>query len=442
MRWWPMMWLVACGGDKDDAPIEPFTETGTTDTAPTTTDTGTPPVTVPTGLCVPLPAATGPVVSLTPSDNLAAAVAAAAPGDTLSLAAGTYALSAPLVIDKALTLRSAADDPTTVTIDGGYHGGHVVEIQAAGVTLGHLGIAHATQALVHIQPVGADITDTRLHDLHLIDPAERAVFVDDTADGRFAVDGGEISCSQVELSDDGRLEVVDACNVGGFELLSTRDWTIRDNSFDGLWCDRGLARPGIRATEGVRDLRIWRNVMTDTVQGIVLGEGQQPVARRYADDPCGDAYAQAIDSQVVNNIVSAYRQLLIDSFDGIGTGIRVESACNSTVIHNSVYARTAAPPGRYSIEHRFALTTGVVANNLTTWSVQRSDNSLADAASNVELIDDNVWFFPSDGDFHLAPAAGDDVIDACSADYLADVPDDVDGDARDASPDCGADERL
>jgi len=443
MRWWPVVLLWGCGGDKDDAPIEPFEDTGdpvTTDTE-TLTDTG--PTTEPTtALCSPLPAPSGAVVSVAANDDLAAAVAAASAGDTLELSAGTYSISPPLHIDKALTLRSATGDASSVTIDGGYAAGHVVEIAASDVTLAHLTIAHAYDDLVHVEPVDSDLSGIRLHDLSLVDPGVRAVRVQGTADGRYFVDGGEVSCSSIQLTDDGREEVRGACDIGGIDLSATRDWTVRDTTIDGLWCDSGLASPGIRATYGVRDVKIWRNVMTDTVQGIVLGEGTALEGRQYDDEPCGDGYPQSIDGEVVNNIVSTYRQLLRESFEGIGTGIRLEQSCNVFAVHNSVYAPVDPAIGRYGIEHRYDLTSGVVANNLTTWTVQRSDGSTATAEGNHELADETVWYFPADGDFHLAPAAGKGIVDAGSTNYLGEVPDDVDGDPRDSAPDVGADERT
>jgi len=444
MRWFWTLALMGCGGDKDESPIEPFDDTGTpltTSDTDTPTDTGTPMPTGPTDRCAPLPPASA-VVAVAAGENLADAVAAASPGDTLELAAGTYDLSPPLVIDKPLTLRSAGDDPSAVTLDGGYAPGNLVEVRSSDVTLAHLTLTRAFDHLVHIQPVDADLAGFVLHDLHLVDMGVLGVSVEGTADGRYHVDGGELSCSEVRLTDDGREEIRGQCDVGGVELLGVRDWTVRDNTFDGFWCDSGLSRPGLRATFGVRDVAIHRNVMTDTVHGIVLGEGQALEGRRYDDDPCGDVYAQSIDGEVVNNIVSAYRQLLVDSREGIYAGIRLESSCNVTALHNSVYARTASVVGRYSIEHRFDTTSGVVANNLASWSVQRSDGSTADAVSNVEQAPETTWFFPADGDFHLAPAAGADVVDAGSADYLQQVPEDIDGDTRDATPDVGADERL
>lgn len=59
-------------------------------------------------------AASGKIVQVTPGeDTLANAIAAAGPGDILTLAVGTYVVNSEIPLDKALTLRGASDDPAS-----------------------------------------------------------------------------------------------------------------------------------------------------------------------------------------------------------------------------------------------------------------------------------------------------------------------------------------
>src|SRR5436853_469140 len=68
-----------------------------TDTGPTTDDP-----------CAPLPPAASGTVDVSPGPGLKLAVEAAAPGATLLLADGTYSARETIVLDQAITIRSAS----------------------------------------------------------------------------------------------------------------------------------------------------------------------------------------------------------------------------------------------------------------------------------------------------------------------------------------------
>ncbi len=430
--------VAACSGDKDGSnPTLPPDDTG--ETAPTG-DTGPTTTTSPqSGLCTPWPAASGAVTTAEPGDDLAALVASAAAGSTLSLAAGTYGLTAPLVLDRAITIRSADDDPASVVIDGDYLDGDLIQIRASGVVLAHVTLQRSGDALVRVAPADVDITGARLHGLRLVDPAGVAVAVGPDASEQHFADDGELSCSHLELTDGGRSEVLGLCDTGGFDAAFARGWVVRDNVIDGFWCDRGLPAPGVRFTRGSRDVKVLRNQLLDSPTGIIVGEGLDQLGRRYPDEPCGDAYAQAIDAHVINNVVSAWRDRLVyDSQDGLVSGIRAESSCNARILHNTVVHRV--PVQRASIEHSYPLTSGIIANNLVSGTVIRAGDSAADVDTNMELASELNWMFPIQGDFRLAPAATAP-IDAGSSAYLTEVPADLDDDVRSDPPDLGADER-
>lgn len=428
--------LIACGGDKDGTVVPKTTPTGDTGPTDTVTDTGTPPA-LP---CDPLPAQTG--ITVTPSDNLEAVLADAVAGDVFLVEPGTYTIGDPIVLSTPVTVRSSTDVATDVVIDMDYASGDLIQVAASDVTLAHLTLTRSGDALVRTTPDGASITGLRLHDVRLIDPAGVAVVIAPSADETAFADDGAITCSHLELTNDGRDEVVGLCGTGGIDASFVRGWEVRDNTIDGFWCERELpAAPGIRFTRGSRDVQIFRNVLLDSPRGIVAGQTPDQLGRRYDDDPCGDVFAQGIDISVTNNIVSAWRDALVfDSDFGIEYGIRAESSCNVRLIHNSV-AHREMPSGLASIEHRYPITSGMVGNNYVSHSVTRSDDSTADVDTNIELAPPTSWYFPTQDDFHLAPAATD-AIDQGSTAFLTEVPEDLDREARDGAPDVGADERL
>ncbi len=429
--------LLACSGnDKDESDIVPLDEGDADTDADADTDTDTDADTdtdVEPGLCDPLPATAG--TSVGPADDLAAAVAAASAGDTLLLAAGTYDVVGPIVIDKPLTLRSADDDRASVTIDGGYAGGDLFEVTASDVTFAHLTMTGAGEDFVWLHASGAPITGFRMHDVRAVDGARYGLVVE--GDGTDWVDGGEVSCSEFELTDAGRNRIDAICVAGGIDAYGTRDFVVRDSRFLDFWCDFGEPSPAVRFWRGARDTLITRNALVDVGFGIVIGQTQDSVGRLHADEPCGPGYLQSIGGVVTNNMVSAFDTDLLDSTGGVRSGIVAESSCDVSIVHNSVFS--AVTPDS-SIEYTFETTTGVVANNLLTHNLRRlADADVATVVGNLESQPSSAFFFPAGGDFHTAPGATQ-AIDQGSPDFLSLVPTDFDDEPRDSAPDIGADE--
>jgi hypothetical protein len=217
-----------------------------------------------------------------------------------------------------------------------------------------------------------------------------------------------------------------------------REWVVRDTRFDGFWCETDPAGPAVRFTRGSRDVEVYRNVMMDVAQGVVLGEGRDQVGRLWPDEPCGQtAYLQAVDAAAWNNIVAASSTPISESNDGLVLGLGAESSCNVRIVHNSVFSEN--PPAGGSIHHRYGTTNGVVANNLVSHDVLRLEGSTADSVSNVENAPYDTWYFPAQGDYHTAPGASRAIDQGAPAHAVAD---DVDGEPRDDGlPDAGADEQ-
>lgn len=442
--------LVACGGKDPDPTTTPPTGTGTTtDTSTTTfggtpsgttggTPTGTTTTTPPVDFCPAWPAATGTIVTAMPTDDLQAAIDGLSTGDTLELQTGTYALTTTLQITTdGITVRSQSGNRADVTLDGTNLATHIFDIRASDVSLVSMTLTNAYENGVNVVPSGADISGTQLYDLSVVDNAQYGVYIG--ADGlTFHADSGTIACSHIELTATGRANTRNACRTAGIEAERAQGWTVTDTTARGFWCDIGSAHAAIRFWRGSRDTLIQRSRADNSRRGIVLGVGNDLVARSYADAPCGGIVAQHYGGMIVNSLAWAADSNLEGSTSGILDGISLESACEVQVLHNTVNVGELAVEG--DLIHRYDKTTGEIRNNLVHKTVLRLDGSLASTGSNTENVPDAEWVSVPNGDMHLAPAATS-AIDAADPAITATVPDDIDGQSRGSDPDAGWDER-
>ncbi len=444
---------LGCGPGKDSAtPTTAPTGGSTTDSSPaggvpagtpggtptgTTTSTTTTP---PEDFCPPWPAATGAVVNAGPADDLQATLDGLSPGDTLALASGTYTLTAPLVLSvDGVTVRSASGARSDVVLDGGGVAAAIFEVRASDVALVSLTLTGAWEDGVRVVPDTADVLGTTLYDLHVVDNAQFGVVIDANALNTAFADQGTIACSTVELTDAARANVRNGCRTGGIEAARAWGWHVRDTTARGFWCAAGSATAAIRFWKGSRDTVIERSRGENSRRGIVLGTGADAIVRAYADQPCGQGVlTQHYGGRVVNSLAWAEDPDLFASLAGVQDGIAVESACEVEVLHNTVHLGAGGTDG--DLVHRYANTSGTVANNLVHGTVRRMDGSNAVSANNVENAPDTTWVHVPSGDFHLAPAATAGV-DAGDPQFLSAVPEDIDGQGRAPAPDCGLDER-
>jgi len=434
-------------GSIDDGPTDgPSTDTSVDEASSgDDDDTGEP---TPSG-CEPLPAPEGTIVEVAPGDDLAAAVAGAPAGATVMIADGTYDVGPDglWVSADGVTIRGASGDREAVVLDGAYQqaGGGLVNVMGRdGTTIAHLTIRRARYHLVHVTggPEGPS-TNTRLFDLHLVDPGEQAIKINSNYD--FDSDGGEIACSRVELTDEGRAQVMmyessgTFCYTGGVDAHRARDWVIRDNVIEGFWCSNEfLSEHAIHLWRGCRDTVVERNLLVDNARGIGFGLGQPAGGRTYDDDPCpGIPIAEHYGGVVRNNFIVGTRPELFASPSGMDVGIALEAACGATVVHNTV---ASAMPPFSSIEWRFAESNPRLVNNLVTHNLRERDGAVAESIGNLENADAAMFVDLAAHDLHLvAGAAAIDQGDPQGADLAGT---DVDGDPRASAPDVGADERV
>lgn len=395
--------------------------------------------------CAALPAATGTVVNVTPSDDLPAAVDAATAGTTIVLADGTYTPSRQLNFRAAgVTLRSASDDAQTVVIDGAYALDEIVAITANDVTIAHVTVERAVHHPVHVYPpdAGPDVTGTLLYGLRLIDGGQQFVKVNPNAARTFWVDRGRVECSSFMMTTDGRTHVEPCCGgcyTGGIDVHAGRGWVVRANHFEGIYCaGTGLAEHAIHFWNGARDTLVENNVIIDCARGIGFGLDGGVGERVYSDAPYGGVMLAHYDGIIRNNVIFSETPY----YD---TGIELDITREPHVLHNTVISTAAATGAYSSIDWRFAETHVVLRNNLATRLTER-DSATADLDHNLPSAPGQTgaslsdFVDPTGHDLHLSATAAE-AVDQGVADPESGL--DIDGEPHDVgAPDLGADERA
>lgn len=407
--------------------------------------------------CGPLPASTQRNVILVTSSQagqLPSIVRDAASDSVILLADGTYPVSAGLYFRHSnVTLRSQSDDATKVIIDGrnGYAGGgndtrvpELVNIAAPNVTVAHVTLRNARDHVIHVVTAGAPTTQVKLYGLRVIDPGEQAIKVNPSGDGYFT-DFGEVGCSHIELTATARpwVETLGngSCYTGGVDTHRSQGWKVYNNTIKGFWCPSGLSEHGIHFWTGSRDTVVEGNRIINCARGIGYGLIDQGAGRNYPDNPCGGNQNMGHYGGVIrNNSIFANDSGLFSSQAGFDGGISIADSCDVKVQHNTIVSTTKP---YVSIEYRFSRTQGIeVTQNLASYRILARNGASATLSNNLENLSaaQVASYFVSlsgDGDLHLTPGASS-AINAGAP--VTGVAHDIDGDARDAQPDLGADE--
>src|SRR5690606_10905114 len=184
-----------------------------------------------------------------------------------------------------------------------------------------------------------DVNDTIIDTVRLIDQGGEFVVIRGDETGAWYPDGGELRCSSLKLTDQGRKKVVGMCDTGGVKLHHGRDWTVRDNHFEGFWCPFGESGWGVEVSEGARDVVIERNTVQDTVKGIAMGLGPLITARAWDDAPCEGAPLHTVGVVARNNIVFTRDDDIFQTAEfKPQVGLAIENGCETSALHNTIYS--------------------------------------------------------------------------------------------------------
>jgi len=364
------------------------------------------------GDCAPLPPATGTVidVSADQADRLPELVRAAPAGATIRLADGTYRIEGGdydrrLIFRRpGVTLRSASGDPASVVLDGTYDAGTLIHLLADRVTIAELTLTRARDHLVQAHPGdgGPDVRGLSLHRLQLVDSGEQFVKASGNEARSHWVDAATVACSRFLMTATGRRNVERGfgCYTGGIDVHSGRGWRVRDNVFEGIYCEDGeVAEHAVHFWSASRGTVVENNVIVDCSRGIGFGLVEHGQSRPYPDDPYPESgYVGHYDGVIRNNAVLAS----IRQYD---TGIELAQARGARVLHNTVVETPRATGAFSSIDYRFRNTDVEIRNNLVR-NITARDGARATVDHNGERFPLAWLLDPSGGDFHLRPDAG------------------------------------
>jgi hypothetical protein len=355
-------------------------------------------------LCPPLPAPKGETVTVAPSQagKLGSIINNAKPGTTIFLEDGLYRVPYIYLTRSGVTIRSKSGNRDAVILDREYRDGSAIAIAASDVTLADMTLRHARHHPVHVVKGGARV---RLYNLHILDGSQQQVKV---SGGRN--DHGELACSLIEITNEGRPHVQSGCYTGGIDAHETTGWVVRDNVFRDIYCQSGLAEHAVHFWSGCKDTLVERNLIVNSARGIGFGLG-------------GRGHVGGV---IVNNVIH-----VDDEHERYyDTGIGLESASGAKVFHNTVMGK----PGFSSMDCRFQDTSAEIVNNIFH-NITKRDGAKAVLDNNLTNPDLSYFADPSAADYHLTPEATE-AIDSGSTDLG--VKYDMDQIKRDGNPDIGA----
>lgn len=359
--------------------------------------------------CVRLGAPTGPVIDITPADasRLGDIVRSARPGTTIRFGDGVYPItgdySKSLVISKpGITLRGRSGDPTKVVLDGQYSIGAIVYVSASDATITDLTLKRAEDHLVHSYPApsGPDVKGLTLHRVRMVDSGEQFLKVNPNVARSNFVDAGRVLCSEFTMTAAGRANIERAygCYTGGIDVHSGRDWIVRSNTFEGIYCEDGeVAEHAIHFWVGSRDTLVENNYIHNTSRGIGFGLVENGPSRAYPDNPYPGMFVGHYGGTIRNNVITAD----IPQYD---TGIELDQARGSSVVHNTIVETGAATASFSSIDYRFANTLVSIRNNLVRRITVRNGASGA-LSNNIENVPTSWFTDAAAGNVHLRATA-------------------------------------
>ncbi len=334
---------------------------------------------------------------------------------------GNYSLNGEYLRISAggTTISGKTANRAAVVLDGGYITTEIFQIVASNVTIRNLTLKRAVYHPIHVMPSGSDVLGTLIENVHILDPGQQAIKINQNSGKTHSVNYGTVRNSHIELSDAGRIKVWEingSCYTGGVDAHHATGWVIADNLIEGFWCQGGLSEHGVHFWSDSEDTLVERNTIVNCDRGIGFGLGSS-----------GHRGGIIRNNMIYHNTGHNYSDV----------GIGLENASSVEVYNNTIFHEHAYANG---IEYRFAGTNGgLIKNNLTNKAIVSRNGGKADVSHNHTAAK-SFWFInPTAGDLQLAGDV-DKVID--SGTLLTGLHEDFDKDTRPLGRgiDIGADE--
>jgi hypothetical protein len=278
----------------------------------------------------PLPRPVGEIIPVSSPDELLGAVDRLKPGGTILLADGQYTMPRVMVLRqlKDITLRSAAGDPTKVTLSGkGWeskaNNDDIVHIgQCDGVTIADLSFADCHSYGIKVEAENAP-KNIHIYNCRFRDIGVRAIKGSAGMDSSTHATKGSVRYCAFENT---RVPPSDWLFGGDYisaiDMMAIEDWTFSDNVFHNIKGHNGGGRAAIFIWVRSRNVIVERNLILNCDRGVAFGNPGQSTA-----DNAGARVAYVSESVIRNNFIVG----------GPDCGIELWHAEGVKVYNNSVW---------------------------------------------------------------------------------------------------------
>jgi hypothetical protein len=300
------------------------------------------------------------------------------------IASGTYHLNGVFfrITADNVTIAGATGTREDVVLDGDYQTTEIFQLAGSSITIKDLTLKQAYFHPIHIFPDNHDVSGILITNVHIIDPGQQAIKINQDGAKRYSANNGTIQRSAIELTESGRArvwQINSSCYTGGIDAHHAEGWTVRDNTITGFWCSGGLSEHAIHFWSFSEDTVVERNRIVNCDRGIGFGLGSS-----------GHRGGIIRNNMIYHDTGHSYSDV----------GIGLESATGVQVYNNTIYQEHGYPN---AIEYRFSATDNVVlSNNLTNRSIASRDGGTAILTRNVTTARADWFTSVAAGDLHLA----------------------------------------
>lgn len=390
------------------------------------------------------------------SKSLRQVVSDANSGDTILLADGTYTFAESdgsnytglYFTTPNVVMRSQSGHPQDVILDSNYadHGGEsaVITVAAPGIVLADFTVMRSIFHLIHFW---SDGDNAQVHNVRLIDGGEQFIKAS-PGSGNF-VDDVKITCNDFIMTEAGHDNIwgygsqsgSTRCYTGGIDTHDSRNWLVADNRLSGIFCKSdGVQRPAHGKKADLRDGLTYTGGLAEyAIHMWDSPAGSGHVIERNTIINCARGIGLGMASEVYGGLIR--NNMIFSEYAGSSehdVGISIERAHDTSILNNTVFLASANAYAN-AIEYRWDVSSGLsIRNNLVNQLIRSRNDAQATLGSNNTEAQASWFVDASNGDLHLA-SCSNAAVDG-QAENLAEVSDDVDGDARGSSPDIGADQ--